>query len=76
MQSLKFEMISLIFDPAASHTFFKLSRAIEYWPKTRNFYLEAKQMICSTDMFNIVFPTQEWYRRKNEIKILYTNQIA
>ena len=60
MQSLKFEMISLIFYPAASYAYFKLSRAIEYRPKTRNLNLEAKQMIWSAvNMFTMVFPVQE-----------------
>ena len=59
MQNLKFETISLIFDPAASHTFFKPSGAIEYRPKTGNLNLEIKQMIWSADMFTIVFPTHE-----------------
>ena len=59
MQNLIFETISLIFDPVASLTFFKLSGAKEYRLKTRNLNLESKEMIWSADMFTIVFPAQE-----------------
>ena len=72
MQSLKFDTISLIFDPAVSHTFFKVSGAKKYRPKTKNLIFggNANDLECLYVHHRFSRP-RKWYRRKNEIKILY-----